>query len=87
MNPSLNTGLEWSANHCATSHVWNSFHSVPVREEDRHKLTFITPWGRFRYLVAPQGYFASGDGYTLRFADITEGIENKRSLVDDTRME
>ena len=34
--------------------------------------------------MAPQGYFASGDGYTLRFADITEGIENKRSLVDDT---
>ena len=67
--------------------VWNSFHSVPVREEDKHKLTFITPWGRFRYLVAPQGYLASGDGYTLRFANITEGIENKISLVDDTHME
>ena len=64
--------------------VWNSFHSVPVREEDQHKLTFITPWGRFRYLVAPQGYLASGDGYTLGFANITESIENKRSIVDDT---
>jgi hypothetical protein len=42
--------------------VWNSFHSVPVREEDRHKLTFVTQWGRFRYKVAPQGYLASGDG-------------------------
>ena len=64
--------------------VWNSFHSVPVREEDRHKLTFVTQWGRFRYKVAPQGYLASGDGYTHRFANITEGIENKRSIVDDT---
>ena len=35
--------------------VWNSFHSVPLRMEDRHKTTFITPWGRFRYRVAPQG--------------------------------
>ena len=64
--------------------VWNSFHSVPVREEDRHKLTFLTQWGRFRYRVAPQGYLASGDGYTHRFANITEGIKNKRSIVDDT---
>merc|ERR1712082_331269 len=29
---------------------------VPVREEDRHKLTFVTQCGRFRYKVAPQGY-------------------------------
>ena len=34
--------------------------------------------------MAPQGYLASGDGYTLRFANITESIENKRSIVDDT---
>ena len=51
--------------------VWNSFHSVPVRKEDIHKLTFITPWGRFRYKVAPMGYLASGDGYTFRFDEIT----------------
>ena len=23
--------------------VWNSFHSVPFREEDRDKIAFITP--------------------------------------------
>ena len=27
--------------------VWNAYHSVPVREEDQHKLTFITQWGRY----------------------------------------
>ena len=59
---------------------------MPVKEEDRHKLTFVTQWGRFRYKVAPQGYLASGDGYTHRFANITEGMENKRSIVDDTLM-
>ena len=31
--------------------IWNSFHSVPLRLEDREKTTFITPWGRFRYRV------------------------------------
>ena len=28
---------------------WNGYHSVPIREEDRHLTTFITPWGRYRY--------------------------------------
>ena len=64
--------------------VWNSFHSVPLRMEDRDKTTFITPWGRFRYRVAPQGYLASMDAYTHRFSLIMEGIKNKQVIVDDT---
>ena len=64
--------------------VWNSFHSVPLRLEDRDKTTFITPWGRFRYRVAPQGYLASMDGYTHRFSLITQNIKNKQVIVDDT---
>ena len=64
--------------------VWNSFHSVPIREEDRDKTTFITPFGRFRYRVSPQGYLASMDGYTHRFSLITKDIKNKETIVDDT---
>ena len=64
--------------------VWNSFHSVPIKLEDRHKTTFITPWGRFRYKVAPQGYLASMDAYTHRFSLITEEIKQKQVIVDDT---
>ncbi|KAJ8373500.1 hypothetical protein SKAU_G00040800 [Synaphobranchus kaupii] len=40
--------------------AWNGYHSVPLHEDDRHKTTFITPCGRYRYLSAPQGYMASG---------------------------
>ena len=64
--------------------VWNSYHSVPVVEEDMDKLTFLTPWGRYRYRVAPQGYLASGDGYTQRFTEISEAIKDKRTIVDDS---
>ena len=53
-------------------------------KEDRDKLCFVTQWGTYRCRVAPQGYLASGDGYTHRFAQITQGIENKRTIVDDT---
>ena len=26
--------------------AWNGYHSVPLRESDRHLTTFITEWGR-----------------------------------------
>ena len=25
--------------------AWNGYHSVPIRKEDRHLTTLITPWG------------------------------------------
>ena len=66
--------------------AWNGYHSVPICEEDRHITTFITPWGRYRYKVAPQGFLASGDGYTQRFDAIISEFENKVKCVDDTCM-
>ena len=57
---------------------------MPVREEGREKLCFITPWGQYRYRVAPHGYLTSGDAYTHRFSEITSNIKNKRTIVDDT---
>ena len=66
--------------------AWNGYHSVPIREEDRHVTTFITPWGRYRYKVAPQGFLASGDAYNQRFDAIIADFENKVKCVDDTCM-
>ena len=66
--------------------AWNGYHSVPLHPDDTHFTNFIMPWGRYRYLTAPQGYKASGDGYTARFDRLTEGIKNKTKCVDDTLM-
>ena len=63
--------------------AWNGYHSVPIREEERHLTTFITPWGRYRYKTAPQGYIASGDGYTRRYDEIVAHIQEKTKCVDD----
>ena len=63
--------------------VWNAYHSVPIRAEDKDKTTFITPWGRYRYLRAPQGYLSSGDGFTHRDQLTSQAIKNKVTLVDD----
>ena len=66
--------------------AWNGYHSVPIKEEDRHFTTFITPWGRYRYRVAPQGFIASGDAYNQRFDSIIANFQNKVKCVDDTCM-
>ena len=63
--------------------AWNGYHNVPIREEDRHLTTFITPWGRYRYKTAPQGYIASGNGYTRRYDEIVATIPNKTKCIDD----
>ena len=64
--------------------AWNGYHSVPLRETDRHLTTFITPFGRWRYMRAPQGFLSSGDGYNRRFDAILSSMERKERCVDDT---
>ena len=63
--------------------AWNGFHSVPLRESDRHLTTFITQFGRWRYTRAPQGFLSSGDGYNRRFDAILSDFERKERCVDD----
>ena len=64
--------------------AWNGYHAVPLHPDDKHFTTFITPWGRYRYCSAPQGYLESGDGFTRRFDEITAHIPNKTKCADDT---
>ena len=64
--------------------AWNGYHSVPLRESDRHLTTFVTPFGRWRYTRAPQGYLSSGDGYNRRFQAILEDFPRHARCVDDT---
>ena len=67
-----------------TMDAWNGYHSVPIRTEDRHLTTFITPWGRFRYRTTPQGFLAAMDAYNHRFDLITRDIGYKKRCVDDS---
>ena len=63
--------------------AWNGYHSLELRDEDKHVTTFITPWGRFRYRSALQGFLASGDAYTRRFDEIISNVKNKTKCIDD----
>ena len=62
----------------------HGYHSLKLHKSDHHITTFITPWGRYRYLRCPQGYIASGDAYTRRYDAIIADVRNKVKCVDDT---
>ena len=46
--------------------------------------TFLTPWGRFKFLRAPMGLSSTGDEYCRRGAEITNDLENTERVMDDT---
>ena len=63
--------------------AWNGFHGVPLDEASKHLTTFITPYGRYRYIRAPQGFLSSCDGYNQRYDAILSDFGNKERCVDD----
>ena len=82
--PSIPSGTRKSTLDCK-----DGYHGVPLAVEDRHKTTFITEQGRFRYARAPQGYGSSNDGYTQRTDKILRNCagqpekQDYEKIVDD----
>ena len=66
-----------------SSDAWNGYHSIPININDRHVTTFLTPWGRMRYLVAPQGSVSSGDSYTYWYDMVIRTLKNLKKCMDD----
>jgi len=67
----------------------DGYHGVELAKEDRHKTTFSTEWGMFRYLRVPQGYLSSGDSYTKHTDAILDACPGKpadhdyEKIIDD----
>ena len=68
----------------STCDCWNGYHGVRLIESDYHYTTFKTPWGLYQYMVAPQGYIASGDAFTSRYDAITAEVKNIVKCIDDS---
>ena len=60
----------------------DGYHGVELAKEDRHKTTFSTEWGLFRYLRVPQGYLSSGDSYTKHTDAILDACPGKTAEHD-----
>ena len=63
--------------------AWNGYHSFPLAPSARDATTFITKWGRYRYLSDPMGFHTAEDAYTRYFDDITNEKTDKIRCVDE----
>ena len=61
----------------------DGYHSVALDEESSKLTTFITPWGRYRYLRFPQGHCSAGDAFNGRMQLILGKIPRMVRIVDD----
>ena len=59
------------------------YHQCPLDEASQLYTTFITPFGRFKYLRAPYGLSSIAEHYNRRMAEAFEGLTGFRRVVDD----
>ncbi len=72
------------------SNTWKSvfdavdgYHSVELDAKSSRLTTFMTNWGRYRYLRFPQGHCAAGDAFVGRVQQIMAQIPRMVRIVDD----
>ena len=63
----------------ATKGYWQ----VPLEKESQDFSTFITPFGRFKFLGAQMGLASSQDEYCARGDEALQGIEQVEKVIDD----
>ena len=61
----------------------DGYHSVELDEASSKLTTFVTPWGRYRYLRFPQGHCSAGDAFNGRVQHIIAHIPRLVRIVDD----
>ena len=59
------------------------YHQCPLDENSQLLTTFITPYGRFKYLRAPYGISSISEHYDRRMAEAFTGLTGFRRIVDD----
>ncbi len=59
------------------------YHQCPLDEESQNLTTFITPFGRFKYLRAPYGISSISEHYNRRMDEALAGMQNFRKIVDN----
>ena len=62
--------------------LWG-YWQIPLDEAAQALTTFITPWGRYKFLRGPMGFIATGDEFCRRGDIALEGIEKCVKVVDD----
>ena len=59
------------------------YHQCPLDKESQKLTTFITPFGRFKYLRAPYEISSISEHYDRRMDEAFAGLGDFRKIVDD----
>ena len=59
------------------------YHQCPLDSESQLLTTFITPFGRFKFLQAPYGISSISEHYNRRMDEAFAGLSGFRHVVDD----
>ena len=62
--------------------MWG-YWQIPLQEESQHLTTFITPWGRYKFLRRPMGFVSTSDEFSRRMDNALEGVKDCTKVVDD----
>ena len=59
------------------------YHQCPLDESSQDLTTFITPFGRFKFLRAPYGIASISEHYNRRMDEAFAGLPGFRRVIDD----
>ena len=76
-------GIESSQAIFTTLDALKGYHQCPLDVESQELTTFITPYGRFQFLRAPDGISSILEHYNCRMAEAFVGLPGYRRIVDD----
>jgi len=63
--------------------ILDAYHQCPLDQESQSLTTFITPFGRYKYLCAPYGISSISEHYNCRITKAFEGLSGFQHIVDD----
>ena len=59
------------------------YHQCPIDQDSQILTTFITPFGRYKYLRAPYGISSISEHYNCRMTEAFNGLSGFGRIVDD----
>ena len=77
------SNISSKAKYFTTYDATHGYWQIPLTEESQALTTFITPWGRFKFLRGPMGLVSTGDEYCRRTDAALGHIPRLHRVVDD----
>ena len=77
------SNIKSGSKYFTTCDAKHGYWQIPLAEESQKLTTFLTPWGRFKFLRAPMGLSSTGDEYCRRGEEIIENSGNIEKVMDD----